>query len=261
MFISIFLFIVGTTFGSFFNVLADRLSNERTIGGRSECESCHHILAWYDLVPFFSFLILGARCRYCKTKLSFFYPFSEVVTGLSFSLTWLYSPVNITHSDTTIIISKIVALGIVSCLLVILFADIKYQIIPDPIQLVLLLFSFAWIIVNGAHINIFIEHLVGGFVVMIPLLLIFIFTRGRGMGFGDVKLAFTIGFLLGILNGLLALYIAFISGAIVGVVMIAGRMKKLKSKIAFGPFLVFGIVVMFFYGEKLVDMFKRLYLW
>ena len=94
---------------------------------------------------------------------------------------------------------------------------------------------------------------------MAPILLLWLVTKGRGMGFGDVKLAFTMGVLLGIKGGLMALYIAFVSGAVTGVILLIGKKKGLKSKIAFGPFLVIGTVIVLFYGGKLMEIFRKIY--
>src|SRR4051812_8717722 len=88
-----FLFILGVFFGSFLNVLADRLSrDENFITGRSYCEYCRHTLSFLDLIPLLSFLFLFGRCRYCKKKLSWYYPFSELLTGVLFALTFALLP-------------------------------------------------------------------------------------------------------------------------------------------------------------------------
>lgn len=238
--------------GSFFNVLSDRLSYDETITGRSHCDKCKHTLAALDLVPLFSFLFLGGKCRYCKHKLSWYYPLTEFVTGVSFVLTWMYAPV-MTDLERSIYIV------IVSCLIVIFFADIKYQIIPDEMQITLFIAAFALFIAQGFSCELLGWKLLAAVVVMLPILGLFLVTKGRGMGFGDVKLALSIGFLHGIKSGLLVLYLGFISGAIIGLIVMALKQKKLRSKIAFGPFLIFGMVVMLFYPQPLLDLLMRFY--
>ena len=79
------------------------------------------------------------------------------------------------------------------------------------------------------------------------------------MGLGDVYLSAIMGFLFGWQAGFLALYIAFIAGAVFGITLIIFGKKKLKSKVAFGPFLVIGTVIMLFWGEKIMEMIKRIY--
>ena len=128
-----FLFIYGTAIGSFLNVLIDRLPNEQSIMGRSHCDYCKKTLQGIDLFPIFSFLLLKGKCRYCHKKLSYFYPFVEILTGIAFILTWMYFPV-VGRTVVLQTLGKIAGLGIISSLIVIIFADLKYQIIPDSMQ-------------------------------------------------------------------------------------------------------------------------------
>ena len=90
-----------------------------------------------------------------------------------------------------------------------------------------------------------------GIIVMLPILLIYLGTKGKGMGFGDVKLAFNMGFILSVWAGLTAIYLGFITGGIAGLYLIISRKKKLKSKIAFGPFLLFGLYMMLFFSKEI----------
>jgi leader peptidase (prepilin peptidase)/N-methyltransferase len=117
------------------------------------------------------------------------------------------------------------------------------------------IFNFQFLNFKFQILNSFIAALV----VMFPILLLWVITKGKGMGFGDVKLAFNIGFLLGLKPGLLALYLAFIAGGVVGFFLLISRKSKLESKIAFGPFIVVGTLIMFFWGEKIMEMIKRIY--
>ncbi|MEI6532915.1 MAG: prepilin peptidase [Candidatus Roizmanbacteria bacterium] len=267
-----FIFIIGLFIGSFLNVLADRLSNEETLRGRSHCDSCKHILGIFDLIPLFSFLFLKGKCRYCKKKFSWVYPFIELFTGVFFALTWYFTPLptftsalyDITQQTTLfssplLIVQRLIYLIITSILIVIFFADIKYQIIPDEMQISFIIASFFLHITQHPSFQFFGIQILSGLGVMTPILLIYLFTKGRGMGFGDVKFAFGMGFLLGIISGLFALYIAFITGAIIGVGLIFFGNKKLKSKIAFGPFLIIGVVVMFFGGSPILTFLKSIY--
>lgn len=236
------LFIYGTAIGSFLNVLIDRLPHDQPITGRSHCDYCKKKLAGQDLIPVVSFFLLDGRCRYCKKKLSYFYPFVEVLTGLTFAMVWILIPGNI--------VTKIIYLGIFSCLITIFFADYKYQIIPDEVQIALMIFVLALTVLmpGGPLMWSLFRKLLAGVAVMTPILLIYLLTQAKGMGFGDVKYAFIMGFLLGIHGGITALFIAFVTGAAVGLLMIAGGRKKMKSAIAFGPFLVIGTIAVIFYG-------------
>lgn len=254
----VYLFILGLSIGSFLNVLIDRLPNDRKITGRSSCDYCRHKLSWFDLIPVFSFLFLAGACRYCKKKLSYFYPIVEITTGLFFVLSWLYmDPIQKgLYNDTAV---KILYLGIISILIVIFFTDWKYQIIPDQIQIALFLLTLALFIAYGLSLQEISYRILEGFVVLLPILIIFLLTKGKGMGFGDVKLSFIIGFLLGVKSGLMVLYISFMLGAIIGIVLILSKQKKLKSKIAFGPFLVVGIQTLLFFKNELYNFTFRIF--
>lgn len=274
---TILVFTLGLFIGSFLNVLADRWSAEEGIGGRSHCEFCKHTLSAIDLIPLISFLILGGRCRYCKKKLSWYYPIVEIVTGLAFVFTFLTKPVilnpdligmkdlsrmrvtetsseilRFAQNDTFVIICL---LSIVSSLIVIFFADLKYHIIPDEAIVTMTVFSLPIVLLS----NKLPSSIIGAIVLSILIGLLYILTRGRGMGFGDVKYAAAMGFLLGPLAGLIGLYIAFLSGAVVSIVAIVFDKKALKSKIAFGPFLVLGTILMIFYSSEITNFVSQVF--
>lgn len=246
----LFLFIFGASVGSFLNVLIDRLPKGELISGRSYCDCCRHKLSWSDLIPVVSFFLLKGKCRYCGKNISWQYPSVEILTGIIFILLWSFSTI-----IYPTIVGKIIILGLVSCLIVIFFSDLKYQIIPDAIQVALFLFSLLLKLGGIFQLHFF----TAGLVVMLPILFLYLVTRGRGMGFGDVKLSFTMGFLLGIKAGLLALYFGFVMGGIVGLILLWLKKKKLKSKIAFGPFLVLGILIMLFWEKEIFQLVSKIY--
>jgi leader peptidase (prepilin peptidase)/N-methyltransferase len=98
-----------------------------------------------------------------------------------------------------------------------------------------------------------------GFIVSLPIFLIYFISRERAMGLGDVYLSAIMGFLLGWKAGFIALYVAFVTGAIYGLVLILLKRKKLKSQVAFGPFLVTGAIIMLLWGDKILEVIKKLY--
>ena len=262
IFLYVYLLVMGTAIGSFLNVLIDRLPAEESIMGRSHCDYCLRPLTALDLIPVISYLALKRRCRTCKKKLSWQYPAIEIFTGIIFVLTWIYAPV--IADPSLFIIERLVYLTAVSALIVLFFADVKYQILPDSIQVTLVICSF---ILNALKFNLngdmFLLNVpnlaLAGLVVSAPVFFLFVFTIGRGMGFGDVKLAFTIGLLHGIWGGLLSLYVAFLGGGILGLLLIGFKLKKIKSKIAFGPFLIIGIIIVLFFGGPIIGWVKEMY--
>lgn len=276
----VFFFIMGISIGSFLNVLSDRLPADESIMGRSHCDYCKKTLEPIDLIPIVSFLFLRGRCRRCKKKLSFQYPLVEILTGVAFVLTWLYLPeAPVWHllsplsskpvagallPDYLLIPIKIGYLSIISCLMAIFVADLKYKIIPDQLQIalfvsILVVRLIEMFIIGFTPINVLINYLGASVAVMLPILAIYLATKGKGMGFGDVKFALSMGLLLGIKGGLIALYIAFITGAIGGVALIALRRSRLKSKIAFGPFLIIGTVLILFLREFIFNFIAKIY--
>lgn len=255
----VIIFIFGLLVGSFLNVLVDRLPRGKSIiKGRSHCDKCKKELAWYDLVPLFSFLFLKGKCRYCRTPLSLYYPLIELTTGIMFALIFLFVGGASINAITIInIITFIYYLFIVSSLIVIFFADLKYGIIPDKVIFPAILVSFVYLFI--VHNSLFLIHFWSAVGACIFFLLLFLITKGRGMGFGDVKFAFLMGLSLGFPNIVVGLYVAFLTGAIVGCILIIWQKKRIRGvSIPFGPFLVIGTLSAIFFGEFLMRNFLRL---
>lgn len=223
-----FVGLFGLAVGSFLNVLIDRLPRGRNvITGRSTCDYCGKTLRWFELIPLISFLVQHGRCRRCHKKLSWQYPIIELITAAGFIF---FTP------SYWIIFSS---------LLVIFVADLKYQIIPDSMIVVGVIGVIGAMGVIGGNV-------VAGVGASAFFLLLWLVTHGKGMGLGDVKLAFLMGLLLGFPNIIIASYLAFLTGAGAGVILILLGKKKLKEKIAFGPFLVAGTVIAYFFGNTLI---------
>lgn len=246
------LFLFGICIGSFLNVVIDRIPMGKSIlFGRSHCDFCKKQLAWYDLVPIFSYLFLFGKCRYCHKKLSLQYPFVELCVGILFvALFFIENPITPFHYFLFFI-----DVWIISISFVLVVMDIKFRILPDVLLLPLFLFSLLRIVaLSPANLP---QALGIGVVSAVPLLLLYIFSQGRAMGFGDVKLIFILGFLLGFPNILICYYIAFLTGAIAGVILILGEKKKFHgTTIAFGPFLILGSVGAALFGEALWQFAK-----
>lgn len=243
------IFILGASIGSFLNVLIDRLPNSQSIAGRSHCDFCKKKLTWLDLVPILSFIFLKGKSRCCNRKLSFQYPLVEVITGIVFVL--------IFNQEAQL--NSVILWGIVSSLIVIFFSDLKYHLISDYILLALLGFSFFYHFFNNITIQQYSNYFISGLLVAFPIFLIYHISHERAMGLGDVYLTAIMGFLLGWKAGFIALYIAFVTGAIIGLMLIMFHKKKIKGKIPFGPFLVIGTIIMLFWGNRIFDIINKLY--
>lgn len=241
------IFIAGLFIGSFLNVLIDRLpKGENVISGRSHCDFCRHKLAWYDLIPVFSFVALSAKCRYCGKKISRQYPLSEIFTGffLSFTAYVLFSQ-NIGVSD----FQFLYWLLLTGCLIVVFGADLKYRIIPDQIVLLMVISGFLYLFFFD--INQFLNNFFSALAAFLIFLLLTVATKGKGMGLGDVKFAFAMGLVLGYPAVIVSFYLAFLTGAVFSLILVIKGKKKMKSTIPFGPFLAAATYVSLLFGYSI----------
>lgn len=265
-----FVFAYGCVIGSFLNVVIDRIpKRESVIKGRSHCDHCNHKLKWYDLIPIASYLALNGKCRNCEKAISFSYPIVELITGLSFLVVvLLILKQNYFYLlDIRYFITIDYFLYIISSLIVIFFIDLKYGIIPFTIVLYAVASCILWYVLlpifnfSPAEISIFdlsnynyLNYLLSGVGVFLFFLIIFLVSKGRGMGFGDVVFVFLMGFILGFPRIILGLYITFLTGAFVSLLLILIGKKKFKGgTVPFGPFLVFGTVICLFWGNLLIE--------
>ncbi len=250
----VWLFVFGLFIGSFLGVVSDRVPNNKSIVfPSSHCDFCKKKLKWYDNIPLLSFVLLSGKCRFCNKKLSLFYPIIELVTGLMFVLISVQLNLSsiIYHLSSGNIIELLFYLFITSSLIAIFFADLKYEIIPSVVLYPAVAISFLYILLNTQYL--IQNSLLSALSAFLFFLVLFFVTRRRGMGLGDVQLAFFMGLLLGFPKIVVALYIAFLTGGIVSFILILWGKKKLHgSTIPFGPFLVFGTFASLFYGNLLL---------
>lgn len=248
------IFVFGTAIGSFLNVIVDRnVSEESVIKGRSHCDHCKKPLQAYDLIPLASYIFLGGRCRYCKKKLNFYYPAIELLTGLSFVVVLAAVGGLGALGNIGNLASLLYYLLTVSVLIVIFFADLKYGIIPFKAVLVGVLATLVWYLMYPSTNAFYINYLISALGSFTAFLIIFLLTKGKGIGFGDVVYVFFMGLLLGYPKIILGFYIAFLSGAVISLVLIGLKLKKLRGDtIPFGPFLVAGTAIGLFWGDMIV---------
>lgn len=246
VYLLILILLIGFVVGSFLNVVVLRLNTISFVSGRSKCLNCNKNLKPKDLIPILSYIMLLGKCRNCNIRISPQYPLVELFTGVVFVLTFW----NVTNSMTeinfwSVILFLIYAFNI--CLLVIMAVyDIKHYILPWNVMRVFLLSAFVSSLVIGIFgLGINFEMFVAGFVTALPFFLIWYFSKGRLIGFGDIELMCGFGFLLGISGGFASIFVGFWLGTIYVFlkVVLTGKMLKAKDKIAFGPFLVLGFIL------------------
>ncbi|MDB5187706.1 MAG: prepilin peptidase leader peptidase (prepilin peptidase) / N-methyltransferase [Candidatus Kaiserbacteria bacterium] len=256
--------LLGLVVGSFLNVVIIR-HKEKGIGGRSGCMSCREQLAAQDLIPVFSWVYLRGRCRQCGSRVSVQYPLVEASVAILFA-GMIYGLMLSPTFDPSSIYS-LVTLGIglvIICLLVMITTyDIRHTIIPDSWSYGFAIAALFWTLsVYGFTLTVLYWAVVAALVCALPFAALWLVSGGRWMGLGDAKLALGIGALLGITDGFTSLLIAFWGGAGVSIVflILLPRLVKmlglkkflrlrnfsLKSEVAFGPFLVFGCILVWY---------------
>ena len=248
----IILLTLGLSVGSFLNVLIDRSpKNESAIRGRSHCDFCRHKLSWYDLVPLLSFIQLKRKCRYCKRVISWQYPAVETATALLFIFT-----LSVVRFDPTKLYKFLFPLLLFPGLLVIFVTDLKYRIIPDNTLILLVSLTLIYKILYFPEF--LLSSFMTGLIMFLFFLLLVIITSGRGMGMGDVKYSFFMGFLLDYPKIAIAFYLSFLTGALLSLILVLIGKKSMKSTIAFGPFMVVATFISYIYGLQLWVIFKQL---
>lgn len=238
----LFYLIFGLILGSFVNVLIYRLPRgQGVMWGRSSCPNCHHILSWLDLIPIFSFIFLGARCRYCRKKISWRYPLVELLSGLIVLGVLLEG----TASSWLELAFKVFWLEVFLALAV---TDFLFLILPDKISLAALI---GWAIlgflqkagVAGGESVFSRGHLLAGLLFFGILLLVWLFSGGQWLGLGDVKLMGWVGLVFGPIGASVILYEAFILGGIMGLALYIFTKANLKTKLPLGTFIsIMGII-------------------
>lgn len=248
-------FILGACVGSFINMAVYRMAKKEKIlksknlkiknENRSFCDFCGRQLRWFDNIPIFSWLVYGAKSRCCGKKLPLLYPIVELLTGILFVLNYYYFSTYLLLFLSFLIIGLLVFEAVF---------DFKYMVIPDISAYSLIgIGLIRWIFVGTK-----IDYLYTAF---LSALFIFILHKikikgQQAMGDGDIFLAFFMGLFLGFPDIIVAFYIAFIVGAGVGIILILKKKVKKLSPIPFGPFLILGTVVAYFWGEKIIKLIK-----
>lgn len=275
-FLSLFIFVFGLIVGSFINCVVYRLESGKSfLRGRSYCPNCKHGLNWNDLIPVFSFLYLKGRCRYCGNKISAQYPIVEISTGIIFIMIFNFQFLSFKEFSVfnfQNIIYLLFLLVVASFLMIIFVFDLKHFIIPDkvlyPLIAIVFLYRVYFLIIGhlvffrysglGVGYSNLTNYLLSALFASAFFWGIIFLTKGKGMGMGDAKFAVFMGLFLGFPDILVALFFAFSIGAIIGIMLMAFKKKKLKSEIPFGPFLIIGTAIAFLWGSPIVSWYLGL---
>ncbi len=233
--------------GSFLNALSYRLiRNKSIITPRSQCPECHHQLAWYDLIPVFSWIMLGGKCRYCHKPISLLYPFIELLTvGVMLPLLYLvplhYIPayflffsaliVTIRSDLESMLISRFVTLFLIPCGVMLSFFNLLPISYLDSMLGVLLGYGFLF-----------------GMAKLFKAL-----TGKEGMGQGDLELLAFIGSFTGVFGCWFSVLVGSVFGSVIGVIYALLIAKNRNVRIPFGPFLAFGAIVYVLFQDYFIS--------
>ncbi len=291
------LFVLGLSFGSFFNVLILRYSPDgklfdfRKLSGRSRCPKCLKTLTPGELIPLFSFLVLRGKCSSCGVKISWFYPFTEAVTGVLFAgaplfINFFYGVPNAVFWNLTaplwyyaLVLSWLL---VILSFLVIAIIDFRFYVVPDELNIVLFFLGAAitamlsfgkgfpllpfresflenYVLLFSPAQSVLWNHVLGAVIGGLFFYLLVILSRGRGIGFGDVKLAFASGAVIGWPDVGLSIFISFIVGGLVGAVLLLFQKKGMKDRIPYAPFLVLGVIATMLFGRVIIFNYFRLF--
>lgn len=241
----IIIFIFGITIGSFLNVCIYRIPlGESIVTAPSHCMTCGRKLKWYDMVPVFSWLFLGGKCRNCKSKISVQYPIIEGVNGI------LYVVICAVNGLEW---SSVIYCFMASALLVLSIIDWRTYEIPFGINVFLFVLGIAMTILDRGNLA---EHLIGMICVSGLLGILYLLTGGRAIGGGDIKLMFACGLILGWKLILLAFFLGCIIGSVVHIIRMS--VKKAGRMLAMGPYLSAGIFLAALWGNAWINWYLSL---
>ena len=252
--IEILIFLLGLSFGSFLNVCIHRMPRERSIiHPPSHCPSCEKEIAWYDNIPLLSFVLLGAKCRHCKSRISPRYFLIELATGLlwlalllEFGLTWIF-------------VSGVV---LISILLAVSAIDLETGLIPDRLTLPGMVAGLIFVSISpqllGREIWYdglfwgFVGLLVGGGILWLTAFLGNLVFRKESMGGGDIKLLAMIGVYVGFGK---AIFVFFMAPFIALPFALFMKFARKNEIIPYGPYLAVSGALVFVYGDVLLQFF------
>lgn len=254
------LFLLGLSAGSFLSVVVYRLrAGEAVWACRSHCDFCRKKISWYDNIPLLSYCLLKGKCRYCRRKIPPEYPLTELVIGLEF--VWIYWLLTVnykfwgTWEGGYSLALLIYWLVLFSGSLAIAIYDFKYLLIPDLLLWPLIVLTGLRLLVTGQWQYLTVAAAAAGF-----LALLWLITKKRGLGTGDIELGLLMGLVLGYPKIIAAFFLAFLTGALAGVILILVKKKQLRDRIAFGPFLIAAMLAAKLCGDLIWQWYQRVLL-
>ncbi len=252
--VGVIFFLYGIVIGSFLNVVIFRIPIKENITlTRSHCMTCGYTIAWYDLVPVFSWLFLKGKCRHCGSKISIQYPIIEAANGIIYLIIYLLNDFNNNPVET------ILYCACASALLALSVIDWRTQEIPFGINIFIFILGLIRLLTDLGNWS---EYVIGfcavsGFLCLLILFGHFVLKK-EVMGFGDVKLMAATGLLLGWKLIIPAFFIGCILGSVIHLTIMAVK-KGTDHVLAFGPYLSMGVFIIMLWGEQLVSWYLKMW--
>ncbi|MCE5221054.1 MAG: prepilin peptidase [Clostridium sp.] len=239
----------GLVIGSFLNVCIYRIPKEESIAfPPSHCAKCQHNLSSVDLVPVFSYIFLRGRCKYCNEKISIRYPFIESLNGILYLIIYLKFGLTLIALKYCILVSILIVIGLI---------DYDTQFVYTSTTIFGGIVGVVFIIVQAAMYKNEVLDLILGAVIGFGIIGLIVFLT-RGMGEGDIEIATVCGLFLGVKGILLGLFLAIIIGGIIGIIILALKLKETKEKIAFGPCIAIGSLISMLWGVEILKFYWNL---
>ncbi len=255
--ITLFAFIYGAALGSFSNLVADRLRVKSIWGGRSECLTCSKKLSWKELFPILSYLYQKGKCKFCKTRLSQVYLWSEIVSGLLIAA--LASVVLSYTNNFYEQLSIFVIWSVIICIsMSIMIYDLRHTIVPFEMASILIAIGVVFTAYRQVQNGFVFLDAISGLIVAAPFALMYFFSKGKWVGFGDVMLYIAFGFILGLPMGVTTFFYSIWLGAFVSLVLILTHKKEygLKSEIPFTPFIIIAAVFVLYTKSDILSLYE-----
>ncbi len=264
---TIFLFIIGTFFGSFLSVVNFRIHKNKKgiLKGRSECPHCHKKLKFIDLIPIYSFLRTAGKCRICKKKIDINYLIIEIVTATIFAAFYILYPFftyefgELACNFNGLLFFYYVFYVVISLFLIsIFFYDLKYLKIPEIFTLpaIALIFVTGIFVPEPGLYNMLIGGAIGGLFFGFQVWI----SKETWLGKGDVQIGILMGLLLGWKLLIVSIFVTYIIGSIVSLILLSFKKVSFKSQVPFAPFMIIGTFITIFFGNYLLNLYLNTFM-
>jgi prepilin signal peptidase PulO-like enzyme (type II secretory pathway) len=258
--LTIYFFFVGAALGSFSLVLAWRMHDKQDwVRGRSKCEECGHELSALDLVPILSWVFLRGKCRYCKKPFSKQLLFAELFLGITLASSWVFWPFSLSSIAAYILFGFwMIILTLLSALF---WYDFRWYLLPNKLVYSVIILSLIFAVLRGFVVDfsvwtVILQPILAAILISGLFYLMFSISRGKWIGFGDVRLGVALGLLVSSpLKAWLMIFIASIIGVILAFPSMIKGKTKLSSKIPFGPLLIIATIIVVLFGQQFIDLY------